>query len=177
MSYNRGMPLAELTPTGPDPQQSLLEAYGLIVMIAAIGLAAVVLVLSVIIARRMSRRRTVLLEREVQKRRAEQGPPPEDAWQKSAERYTDPDRLTPEEIAERAAEDPGTPGPGTHADDDPPDPTSGGSAWDDAIAGEQDSDPGEDDPYGLFEDKPYVDPEEDDEDDPGDGIDPDEPWR
>jgi len=175
VSYNRGMPLAELTPTGPDPQQSLLEAYGLIVMIAAIGLAAVVLVLSVIIARRMSRRRTVLLEREVQKRRAEQGPPPEDAWQKSAERYTDPDRLTPEEIAERAAED--RAGTGRDDDDEDAGAAGGGSTWDEAIAGEQDSDPGEDDPYGLFEDKPYVDPEEDDEDDPGDGIDPDEPWR
>lgn len=171
------MTLAELNTTTPDPQQSLLEAYGLIVMTAAIGLAAVVLVLSVIIARRMSRRRTVLLEREVQKRRAEQGPPPEDAWQKSAERYTDPDRLTPEEIAERAAEDRTGPGRDDDDEDKQTGAAGGGSTWDEAIAGEQDSDPGEDDPYGLFEDKPYVDPEEDDEDDPGDGIDPDEPWR
>lgn len=153
----------------PDTQQSLLEAYGLIVMIAAIGLAAVVLVISVIVARRMARRRMVLLERSIQKRRAEQGPPPDDAWQKGAERYVDQDRLTPEEIAQRAAEAP---------DEDDPDADTG-SAWDDAIAGETpDSDPGEDDPYGLFEDKPYVDPDPDeDEDDPGEDVDPDEPWR
>ena len=173
------MSIAQHAISTPDPQQSLLEAYGLIVMIAAIGLAAVVLVLSVIIARRMARRRTVLLERATQKRRAEQGPPPEDAWQKSAERYVDTDRLTPEEIAQRAAEDPGP--CENDGDNDDGDNTTGGgsgSAWDDAIAGEQDSDPGEDDPYGLFEDKPYIDPDEDeDEDDPGDGIDPDEPWR
>ena len=84
-----------------------------------------------------------------------------------------------EEIAQRAAEDPGP--CENDGDNDDGDNTTGGgsgSAWDDAIAGEQDSDPGEDDPYGLFEDKPYIDPDEDeDEDDPGDGIDPDEPWR
>lgn len=161
------MEMSPLATQAPETQQTLMQAYGLIVMIAALGLAAVVLVLSVIVARRMARRRVVLLERSIQKRRAEQGPPPDDAWQKGAERYVDQDRLTPEEIAQRAAESPDT------------DDQDTGSTWDDAIAGEQhDEDPGDDDPYGLFEDKPYVDPDPDEEEDgSGEDEDPDEPWR
>lgn len=163
------MPALLLAQQTPDNQQTLLEAYGLIMLIAALGLAAVVLVISMMVARRMARRRIVLLDRAIEKRRSEQGPPPDDAWQAGAARYVDPDRLTPEEIAERSVE-------GAEEDDGPGSGT--GSTWDDAIAGEQDSDPGEDDPFGLFEDKPYVDPDPDEEDDdPGDGVDPDEPWR
>ncbi|XAM01547.1 hypothetical protein OT109_09145 [Phycisphaeraceae bacterium D3-23] len=152
-----------------DNQETLLEAYGMIVMIAAVGLVAVILVLSVIIARRMARRRTVMLEREIEKRRNDPGVPHADVWKTSSERYVDADALTPEEIAQRAAEDPG---------DDDSDATDTGSTWDDAIASEQQEDEGEDDPYGLFEDKPYVDPDpNDEEEEPDDGVDPDEPWR
>ncbi|MEM9416047.1 MAG: hypothetical protein AAGA29_11315 [Planctomycetota bacterium] len=154
-------------PLEPNNQETLLEAYGMIVMIAAVGLAAVILVLSLIIARRMARRRTVLLDREIEKRRQELGVPHEDVWKTGSERYVDQDRLTPEEIAQRAAEG---------ADEGDPDETPT-STWDDAIASEQPDDTSEDDPFGLFEDKPYVDPEPDEDDEDDDEIDPDEPWR
>jgi hypothetical protein len=163
-------PLHLLAQQTDDPQQTLLEAYGLIVLIAAVGLAAVIMVISMMVARRMARRRIVLLERSIEKRRAEQGPPPGDAWQAGADRYVDPDRLSPEEIAERAA---------GGAEDEPGDDSGPlGPTWDTPAPGDTDSDPGEDDPFGLFEDKPYVDPDPDEDDeDPGDEVDPDEPWR
>lgn len=164
------LPMHFLAQQTPDKQQTLLEAYGMIVLIAALGLAAVIVVISMMVARRMARRRIVLLERAIEKRRSEKGPPPGDAWKAGADRYVDSDRLSPEEIAERTAD-------GAEDEGDPQPPATG-STWDDALAGDPDSDPGEDDPFGLFEDKPYVDPDPDEDDeDPGDGVDPEEPWR
>ena len=130
-----------------DNMQPMMEGSRLIVVIAGVGLAGVIFLLSVIFARRMSRRRTLALERDIARRRASQGLPVTDAWKASAARFVDPDRLTPEEIAQREAED-------DQAVEDEADPP-----WDD--------DPQEpaEDPYGLFGDKPYEDPDPDDDED------------
>lgn len=148
-----------------DNMDSLVSGYGWLVMIAALGLAGVILMLSIIFARRLGRRRRVMLDRSIEQRRAKKGPEHKDVWQEGSQRYIDRDRLTPEEIAQRAA-----PPPEPQEEDTPGDGKTGGEAppWDDAEEAEP-----EDDPFGLMEDKPYQDPDPD-EDDEDEG---DEPWR
>ena len=134
------------------------EGYFLIFWIALIGLVGVLVIVGVIALRRATRRSLDAIERGRAERRAAKSIGRVDAWSAGAERYVDHDKL-PEQVPYDTESDAAD--PAETEEEDPPDPALGDA--------EQDAEP-EDDPYGLFDDKPYRDPEdEDDEEEWDDG--------
>ncbi|MFN3165525.1 MAG: hypothetical protein ACE37H_00510 [Phycisphaeraceae bacterium] len=162
-----------------DRDQALTQGYGLIVAIAAIGLLAIVLLLLVFLGRRWTQRQLKQIEADKAERRAMRSAGRVDAWRAGAERYVDRDKLPEgelggqahpeddeedhndgEDLVEDEAEDQDN--AFDEDDDDPPPP-----GWDEPGPDDEDADP-----YGLFDDKPYR--EADDEDD--DAFDDEDAW-
>ena len=132
-----------------ERDEALARGYWNLSMIALVGLLGVVFFLAMFMIRRWKRRQLKAIEKERAQRRASKTGERVDAWAASAERYVDHDKLPAEE--DRLERD------GSQDDDeaDPPD------------------DEDDRDPYGLFDDKPYRDAEDDDDFDKDDG----EAWR
>lgn len=142
------------TPDKADPELG----YNLLVVIMAVGITGMLMMLGLIIIRRLARRWEKSIEQGIAQRRANPTPT-SDVWRESAQRYTDPDALSPEE---RSAREQGI-FPEHEEEPDPfPDPT----ATDPETAAQEGPEEGEDedDPFGLFRDKPYQDPVDEDED-------------
>ena len=130
--------------------------------IMLLGALTILVIVVMGVGRRWKRRQLKAIEEDRAARRAGQSAGRVDAWQASAERYIDHDKLPADD--ERFERDPGA--PHEHDDDEPP-------------PGEADEadPPNEDerDPFGLFKDKPYRDPEDEDDFDEED-EDEDEDW-
>lgn len=151
-----------------DPDQAVNEGYWTLALIAAIGLAGVLTLVFLYIGRRWARRQLQQIEKDKAERRRTQSAGRVDAWRAGADRYVDRDKLPDDD-------DPSYPGDDAEGfddldddadleeDDDAPPP-----GWGD------DDEPPEQDPYGLFDGKPYRDPDDDEEDDYDDDDDPDE---
>jgi len=134
-------------------------------LILVIGAIAIVLIVALAVGRRWARRQHQSIEQDRQARRAAQSAERVDAWRAGSQRYVDQDKLPDE-------------GPGDtesgYAGPDAPDDASAPGGWDpdDAPAG---YDPGRDDeplfhddqddraPFGLFKDKPYQEPDDDED--------------
>ena len=123
-----------------------------VVMIMVLGVLAVLLIVVLAVGRRWRSRQQAAIDSDRAERRQMQSAGRVDAWKEGAERYVDVDKLPeapPEDFAEH--------GP----DDDGPE-HEGPPGGEDAEEFEE-----EQDPYGLFKDKPYQDPDDafdDDED-------------
>ncbi|MEM9347037.1 MAG: hypothetical protein AAGB26_10515 [Planctomycetota bacterium] len=138
-----------------DREEALTKGYWNLAMIALVGLFAVIFLVAVFALRRWKRRQLQAIETDRSERRASKSKGRVDAWQASSERYIDHDKLAEEDGAfERNAK----PGGQDLDEEDGPPPGSG-----DDTTQDQNQDEDEPDPYGLFTDKPYQDP--DDEDD------------
>ncbi|MBX2852165.1 MAG: hypothetical protein KTR15_10505 [Phycisphaeraceae bacterium] len=138
-----------------EPGSSAGKWFMLVSTIMVIGAVSVLFVVVVGVGRRWKRRQLKAIEQDRAERRA--GKPAErvDAWQASAERYVDHDKLPAEEdLFERG---------GAQGDDEDEPPSEEGEP----------GSPEEDDrdPYGLFEDKPYRDAEDEDDFDEDEGED------
>lgn len=154
------------TPTSDKADPEL--GYNLLIVIMAVGITGMLLMFGLIIIRRLARRWEKSIEQGIAERRANPTPT-SDVWRESAERYTDPDALSPEE---RSAREQGIL-PEHEEEPEPfPDPTS--TATEPDPANEEDED--EDDPFGLFRDKPYQDPVDEDEDEDDAEEDEDKPF-
>ena len=164
-----------LAQTANLPDDTHAKWYAGIVLIMAAGVAGIVLILGLILIRRLSRRWEDSIHRDITDRRAKPTPTT-DLWRESAQRYVDPDALSAQELAERQV------GEETDLiDDDPDDEDAGNAPFDDGQP--PDAHPGtgfgqpaedEDDPYGLFRDKPYVESDEEFDPDEDDGDEDDE---
>lgn len=135
-----------------DREEALTKGYWNLAMIALIGLITVIFFVAVFALRRWKRRQLKDIDQDRATRRAGQSAGRVDAWQASAERYVDHDKLTADD--DRFERDPDEDAPLGEGDEtDPPEE--------------------ERDPFGLFKDKPYQDPEDEDD---FDGEDEDEDW-
>lgn len=174
--------LSLLCQTTPVPDDTHAKWYAGVVLIIAAGVAGIVLIMGVIFIFRMSRRWQASIERDIAARRAKPTPTT-DLWRESAERYVDADLLSAQELAERRGEDEDDTDE-DNDDDDDDDPDTGGRPFGTPPppnfgTGFQDTTEDEDDPFGLFKDKPYVEPEEpfdpdEEDDDPDDDDETDE---
>ncbi|MEM9021344.1 MAG: hypothetical protein AAGC44_12330 [Planctomycetota bacterium] len=137
--------------------------YAGMVLIISTGLAGIVLIVGMMLIRRVNRRLRASIERDIAERRANRTPT-NDLWSESAQRYTDPDALSDEERQARQGHQ------GNRQDD--PEPFEGPSF--NSPDPSEDFEEDEDDPYGLFRDKPYRDPEGDEDEEEGEDEDEDE---
>ena len=150
-----------------DPDKALAEGYLLLFFVALIGLFGVLLMVGLFVLRRSTRRRLDLIEQDKHERRAARSVGRVDAWQAGSDRYIDHDKLPEsepglEDAAPWSEEDYRT---DPNEDNEPDDPPPG---WDEPEHGDQD-------PFGLFEDKPYREPDDDDDLD-DDQDEDDEDW-
>jgi len=156
--------LAQLDPQ--DKEAALAKGWWNLSMILLVGTLAVLLLITMFLLRRWKRNQLKAIEADRAKRRAGKSPERMDAWSASAERYVDHDKLPADEDEPFGHDD--DPEPGDDEDEG------------DSYPGDDDTppDPEEDDrdPFGLFSDKPYQDPEDDDdeEDDEDDWDEEDE---
>lgn len=145
-----------------DRDEALTKGYWNLAMIALVGLFAVIFLVALFTLRRWKRRQLQAIETDRSERRAGKSKGRVDAWQASSERYVDHDKLA-EEDEDGAFERNAKPGGMDQQDND------------DAA---QDPDD-EWDPYGLFSDKPYQDPDDEDDfdtdDDEAGGWDDEDP--
>ena len=139
-----------------DREEALTKGYWNLAMIALIGLIAVIFLVAVFALRRWKHRQLKAIDQDRAARRAGQSAGRVDAWQASAERYVDHDKLTSDDLFERD--------PDEHDDDDSP-PGEGNET--------DPQDEEEHDPFDLFKDKPYQDSEDEDD---LDEEDEDEDW-
>jgi len=143
--------------------------YGGVVLIMLIGILAITLLLLIFVTRRWARRQRNAIERDKAHRRQSREGERIDAWSAGADRYVDQDKLS---------------------DDMPYDSEPDADSSDESLEQEPDEDemprgwgqqPEEreaenpEDPFGLFNDKPYRDAGEDDEDDDDDEDEPFDP--
>lgn len=146
-------------------------------LILVIGAIAIVLIVALAVGRRWARRQHQSIERDRQARRAAQSAERIDAWRAGSQRYVDQDKLPdegpddtdPDDAGPNAPDNPNAPG---GWDPDAP-PFSDGPAGydprrDDEPLFQDDQD--DRDPYGLFKDKPYQEPDDDED------FDDDEDW-
>jgi hypothetical protein len=148
-----------------DRDEALARGYWNLSMIALVGLIGVVFLVAVFLLRRWKRDQLKQIEENREARRARQTEGRVDAWRASAERYVDRDKLEDDDdLFKREGRD------AIGEDRDEPD------APDIEDAHPDDRGPGEDDPFGLFDDKPYRDPDDEDDFD-GDDDDEDEDWE
>ena len=133
-----------------ERERALAEWRWGIMLILFIGIATLLVMLFAFGLRRWKRRQLNLIEQQKAERKQARSAGRVDAWQASAERYVDEDKLTEGQEPEASAED-----------------------LDEAqdYSGPEQGEPEEEkDPYGLFDDAPYQEPEdEDDFDDDEDG--------
>ena len=132
------------------PDSSAGKWFMLVSTIMVIGAVAVLFVVAMGLIRRWKRRQLKAIDQDRAERRASKSAKRVDAWQASAERYVDHDKLPAEEDRLERREE---------QQDEPTDPP------------DEENRPGEEeerDPYGLFDDKPYRDPEDEDDEDWGD---------
>ena len=148
-----------------DKEQALAEGYLLIFGIAVAGLVGVLMLIGIFLLRRATQRRLSAIEQARDQRRQAASAGRVDAWTAGADRYVDHDKL-PDNVPYDSQPDPDddaeAPEQGALDEDDPHPP-----GWEDPEAEE------EQDPYGLFEDKPYREPDDDEDDD---GDDEEERW-
>lgn len=146
--------LAEL-----DKEQALAEGYLLLFGIALAGLIGVLAMLGLFLLRRYTRRRLAAIELDREERRKASSVARVDAWSAGADRYVDQDKL-PDDLPYDTPPEP------DDADDDDtdddPDQDTPPPGWDDAPPDD------EQDPYGLFDDKPYREADDDEDEDDGD---------
>ena len=140
-----------------DREEALAKGYWNLSMIILIGLLTVFFLVSMFLLRRWKNRQLKAIEKDRAERRAGKPGARVDAWQASADRYVDHDKLPPEGEPDQTKEP---------FDDEHP-PATDPHEHDEAGNPEEE----ERDPFGLFADKPYQDPEDEDED-----LDGDEDW-
>ncbi|MEM6504843.1 MAG: hypothetical protein AAF711_05205 [Planctomycetota bacterium] len=148
-----------------DRDEALTKGYWNLAMIALVGLFAVIFLVALFTLRRWKRRQLQAIETDRSERRAGKSKGRVDAWQASSERYVDHDKLAEEDGAFERNAKPG--GMDQQDNDDAP-----RGSRDDAA---QDPDD-EQDPYGLFSDKPYQDPDDEDDFDTDDDDDEEGGW-
>lgn len=151
-----------------ERDEALTQGYSAIASIVTITLIGIALLLALFVIRRWTRRQLDEIEQDREARRQKRSAERVDAWQAGAERYVDHDKLPAEAPG---SDDPTPPAEGEEPPDEDQDPTPPG--W------EEPTPEDEADPYGLFDDKPYRDSEddEDDEDWEEDDWDEDGPGR
>ncbi|MFK7790429.1 MAG: hypothetical protein AB8C95_13165 [Phycisphaeraceae bacterium] len=118
-------------------------------LIMLIGAVAILFVVMVGVARRWKRRQLQAIEEDRAERRAGKSAERVDAWQASAERYVDRDKLSEDDLFKRDEE------AGSNDDDSGYAPPS-----DDGYTDTPEDDR---DPFGLFDDKPFQEADDDDD--------------
>ena len=152
-----------------EREEALVRGYWHLSLIVLIGLLAVMLLVAMFLLRRWRVRQLKSIEEDRAARRAGRGEKL-DAWAAGADRYVDHDKLDPMPDEDEASlDDPD--------EDEEPMPYDLEEEDDGPVGGDE-----QEDPYGLFHDKPYRDPEDEDEDvededDWGDDDEDDEPRR
>ncbi|MEO0474385.1 MAG: hypothetical protein AAF085_00250 [Planctomycetota bacterium] len=143
-----------------DPDSQAGQWLMLISGIMLLGALAILVLVLMGVGRRWKRRQLKAIDEDRAARRAGQSAGRVDAWQASAERYVDHDKLPAED--EQLERNEGLP------------PDYEDTSSDDDADGIRSPDEEDRDPYGLFEDKPYQD--SDDEDDVDEEEDEDDDW-
>lgn len=132
-----------------DLDEALAKGWWNLSMIVLIMLLTIILFLVMFLLRRWKHRQLKTIEQSRAERRAVKSADRVDAWQASAERYVDHDKLTEDdELFSRDDE-------AEYGDDE----------GDDGPSSDEDRDP-----FGLFADKPYQEADDDDD------FDEDEDW-
>lgn len=153
-----------------DAKQSAAEWTFGVTLIMVIGAVAVLLLVLLAMSRRWAARQHKAIEEEKQRRRSSRSAGRVDAWRAGSDRYVDRDKL-PDELADGEVPfDAGPDGPAGGVDADPPDNHRGpgrGEA-DEPLYQDQWDERDDRDPYGLFEDKPYQEPDDDEDEDEDD---------
>ena len=129
-----------------DREEALAKGWWNLSFILLVGTVAVLFLIAMIMLRRWKHKQLKLIEQDRAERRAGKSAGRVDAWAASAERYVDHDKLPEDDgLYERDEDEP--------VDDEGPMP--------EAAPHEQEQD--DSDPFGLFKDKPYQDPEDEDD--------------
>lgn len=143
-----------------DKDRAQAVGFLLLVGIVLAGLIGVLIVLGLSWLRRYTRRRLAVIEEEREERRQAASVGRVDAWSAGSDRYVDKDKL-PEDAPYDTEAGPEPEDPHDEYDDTPP-------GWDEQPPEE------EQDPYGLFDDKPYRESEDEDEEEDDEDWDDDE---
>lgn len=154
-----------------ERQEALARGWWNLSFILFVGIVAILFLIAVVVLRRWKRRQLKAIDEDRNARRAGQSIGRVDAWAAGSDRYIDHDKL----LDDDAFKHENNPGHERIDEDDEVIPGHGVDQADQP-SGSPASDEDDPDPYGLFLDKPYQDPDDEDEpfDDDGDWDDEDD---